>query len=237
MTDALNNMEPKKLLAEIDAEMKRIALQIEQLTERRKSLGLKPSEEKKNLKDEINSLTLLLEELKDEEDAIISGTLEHCGINWRTIDLDEDYNRALVISEDVLEMMPFHEMDGEATWENSSLRWWLNTEFYENLPAYMRIRIVEVALQNQSGSSVPNRKSLHNKVFLLSEDEAEYYFEDTADRIASYQDTPVCWWLRSPSSGDTNGVASVGDDGNIYDNDESLDDHGYGVRPAMWIRL
>ena len=55
-------------------------------------------------------------------------------------------------------------------------------------------------------------------LFLLSAEEADKYFEDNADRKASFggEATDSAWWLRSPGTGENATVACVDETGAIY---------------------
>jgi hypothetical protein len=111
------------------------------------------------------------------------------------------------------------------------LRRWLNSDFYNNLPAYIRSRIVEVVNQNNAGSAT------QDKVFLLSVEEARAYFKSDSDRVAKYQGTGSWWWLRSRGSYGAHDAANVGNDGGVSGSGFIVGYDDYGVRPALWLNL
>ena len=85
-----------------------------------------------------------------------------------------------------------------------------------------------------------------DKIFLLSIDEAEKYFNGNADRSLfllsireaeknSNGDADV-WWLRSPGSNSSKAIF-VHPQGTIYVNGENVSNEFFGVRPALWVNL
>ena len=92
-------------------------------------------------------------------------------------------------------------------------------------------------------------KDTEDRVFLLSLEEAEMYFEDDEDRraipteYAIAQDAyvnddlgTVCWWLRSP--GYTSDVAAeVDTDGSLGLLGFGVRNFGLAVRPALRLKI
>jgi len=146
---------------------------------------------------------------------------------WRALHIDKEKKRALIIAKVCVDRAPYDEpyddRDEPVTWETSSLRKWLNNDYYENIlsPA-IKERIVET--DQRLG-----------KVFLLSVEDAKQYFSDVTDRQATFQDgSAACWWLRSP--GYTSYAALVDDDGYVYE-DGFLVNYSRGIRPALWLNI
>jgi tetratricopeptide (TPR) repeat protein len=155
---------------------------------------------------------------------------------WRLLVRDSENNCALYIKKDIIEERPYQQ-PGDSTWEDCTLRKWLNNEYYNSLPAYFKSRIVEVINQNPSHlgwRSASGDNSTRDKVFLLSIDEAERYFGSNSDRVASYKGVNHWWWLRS--SGNMGGAASVWSDGGVNHTGIALF-WMLGVRPALWLNL
>jgi hypothetical protein len=111
------------------------------------------------------------------------------GWKWRVVGRDSlDPERALVLTQDILEARPFEDGTGEAiSWETSALRKYLNGPFFSGLPAKVRERVVRI---NHDG----DRDSDGDHVFLLSEHEVETYLkgvdccagvEDDEDKVDS----------------------------------------------------
>ena len=174
-------------------------------------------------------------------------------IEWLV--LENDGETVLLISRYGLDCQPYNTRDESTTWEQCTLRSWLNEEFYNcAFSSDEKKRIVKSnvsADENPEYSTNPGRTTKDN-VFLLSVVEARKYFKsDEARRCAatdyaiqsgaykssSYKvnDRWACWWwLRSP--GCYSGYAAyVFADGSIYSYGVSYCD--YAVRPCVRVRL
>ena len=174
-------------------------------------------------------------------------------IDWLV--LENDGETALLISRYALDCRPYNTRDEATTWEECTLRGWLNDEFYNHaFNAEERKRIVKSnvsADKNPSYSTDPGNATKDN-VFLLSVVEAEKYFKsDEARRCAvtdyaiqqgasissSYKadDRWACWWwLRSPGY-TSNCAAYVRTCGSI--SPYSAYYSSYAVRPCVRVRL
>jgi len=92
-------------------------------------------------------------------------------IKWQVIFVDATNNRVLAITKDIISKMPYHQPGGDITWENCTLRSWLNNDFCNTLPAHIESRVAEVVNQNPDNGSVPGGSPTRDRVFLLSIDE------------------------------------------------------------------
>lgn len=136
---------------------------------------------------------------------------------WRVLDVTD--NEVLIISRHCVDCRSFDNDSNE--WTNSSLRSWLNSEYYNE------------AFNSTEQSMIQTVNN--DNVFLLSIEEAESYFSGHQGRIANYNGANCNWWLRSP--GDSSHYAAfVTSYGNIRQNGVYVSDR-YGVRPAIWISL
>ena len=175
-------------------------------------------------------------------------------IEWRVLAVKEQ--SALLISEYALDCVPYNNSYA-ITWENCTLRLWLNDTFYNKAFAQKQQEVIKTmavsADKNPKHSTNPGNATT-DKVFLLSIDEVNRYFDGdearkcvpTAYAIANGAYTSdsetkggvatCCWWLRSPGdyqycAASVYGGGSVGYDGlGVGDVDD-------GVRPALWIKL
>ena len=161
----------------------------------------------------------------------------------------------LLISRYGLDCQPYNTREESTTWEQCTLRSWLNDEFYNRaFSSDEKKRIVKSnvsADENPEYSTNPGRTTKDN-VFLLSVVEALEYFESDEARMCAATDYVIqcgafrsdnykvgsrwaCWWwLRSP--GDLSYFAAIVDtDGSIYNRNvsDSLD----AVRPCVRVRL
>ena len=143
------------------------------------------------------------------------------GYDWRI--LDEQNGKALILSEKIIEKRAYHSSYSDITWENCTLRSYLNGEFYNSFSPKDRLRIA-------GGIATTDR------IFLLSIDEVQRYLSGDNARIAKdASGTASWWWLRSPGRyGDF--AAIVDDDGGLGVNGGVDRDDG-GVRPALWLNL
>jgi hypothetical protein len=175
------------------------------------------------------------------------------GIDWLV--LEEKDGKVLLLSEFVLfDDQPYNAEFTTTTWEHSSIRSYLNNEFFNDFNPRDRERIAKTIVINDdrmasffSGDEaypgvhswlVPAGNDTEDRVFLLSLDEVRKYFSTHSDRevkrSANDENNPGwswAWWLRTPGYDNFNAVcimlsASV--------NSEPVSKF-WGVRPAMWI--
>ncbi|MBN1968710.1 MAG: hypothetical protein JXR48_04285 [Candidatus Delongbacteria bacterium] len=157
--------------------------------------------------------------------------------NWRVLDIKD--GNALIITEEIIEQQPFHDTYEITTWENCSLRRYLNGEFYEKFSALDRSKITPVINKNIDnnwyGSNGGN--DTNDNIFLLSIEEVVCkYFGDSSKNLNSpsakqrywfqrkdvnnikrrsiYDGYIWWWWLRSPGRDNRRAVYIHGD-GNI----------------------
>ncbi len=131
-------------------------------------------------------------------DYIIFGHYEQDGdasngpepIEWEV--LEEDGDRMLLISRYVLDAMPYNYNieNTDVTWEKSSIRQWLNNDFYNNaFDADEQRGIVKMKLSNPNNVcwGTKGGKDTEDHVFLLSVEELlKYYSFNTWDDDALY---------------------------------------------------
>lgn len=168
---------------------------------------------------------------------------------WRVLEVDEKRRRALLITEKLIEVRPYHDEYEEVTWEKCTLRRWLNDEFIKRaFNKDEQSRIIEVDIQNPDNPryGTEGGRATRDRVFLLSIEEAmrEDFFEGNSDRRSAPTQYAAKgrltqmggWWLRSQGFDDTYAKFVYGELGFV-------DDYGYdvrklfGVRPAFWLHL
>ncbi len=174
-------------------------------------------------------------------------------IEWRVLKVSN--NKALLITKDAIDCKSYNNEFEDITWENCTLRQWLNNEFINQ--AFSKEEQNKIVLTNISNPNNPEYgtwggNDTQDKIFLLSIDEVKKYFKDIEDReckptnYAKQQGAWTnhgsrylgnCrWWLRSPGE-NQNDAAGVGGDGSIYDSGCYVHDVTYAVRPALFINL
>ena len=152
--------------------------------------------------------------------------------DWRVLDVCE--GKMLIISEKVLEGRGYHTEGIDISWENCSLREYLNNEFLNTFSSDEKSRI----LSTQNTNSEDSMYNTTDKVFLLSMSEANSYFSNDNERKALYDDGEgAWWWLRSYGEGVN--ASAVAADGYTYDNTYSREVNLFtgGVRPALWLSV
>ena len=167
-------------------------------------------------------------------------------IEWRVLDVESD--RALLLSEKLLDYQLYHTDYVAVTWEDCSLRQWLNGTFYQE--AFSSGDRAKIALTNLSNPDSPRYgtkggSNTMDHVFVLSVDEINEYFNTKPSMIAyttnyshkyGFDDTDHSgrWWLRTP--GKWHGLTMrIFGTGGINGFGNRVDDETVGVRPAMWV--
>jgi hypothetical protein len=184
-------------------------------------------------------------------------------IDWLVLDAKD--GKVLLLSEKVLEQRPYNIEEKGITWEQCTLRKYLNNEFYNNLGT-AKVAIATTNNQNNNNlwSSTNGGNITQDKVFLLSLEEVDYYFGDSSDyiskrrkhwngnsrgdgwcvfnshnssRVAKDMNNKSCgWWLRSPGDGLL--VATyVVNEGYVAVGGNRVHKSDGGVRPAIWLNL
>lgn len=141
----------------------------------------------------------------------------------------------------------FYHKYENVTWENCTLREWLNEDFFNaafSEGEKTMIHMVTVSADKNPYYHTSPGNATQDKVFLLSITEANRYFKSDEARacvLTSYAKkngayTKGGWWLRSP--GHSQDVAvSVNYGGNIDSYGDAVIFNSNCVRPAMWIDL
>ena len=174
-------------------------------------------------------------------------------IEWLV--LAKENNKILVISDKALDCQRYNAIHKEITWEQCSLRKWLNdsflnTAFSEEERALIQSTTVSADKNPQYQYRNPGNATT-DKVFLLSINEVHKYFSDInarecsptayakaqGARTSTYNGVDTCaWWLRSPGS-EQSFATSIDDLGWVNSRGYSVSSFVFSVRPALWIDL
>ena len=158
---------------------------------------------------------------------------------------DASCNGVWVVMKDIYTTMKWDGSNND--YLNSDMTAYLNGTFISLIDADIRnaIKQVKIPYTNYSNNNVMSGSNgLSCKVFLLSGTEVGFsgvsnmntegaklsYFDSASKRVAYNGSGAAIWWLRSPYTGDNNGVWSVGAGGSSYNYWCSS---SYGVRPAF----
>ena len=171
-------------------------------------------------------------------------------IEWLVLDIKDD--KALLISKYGLDCKPYNNTKTRTTWETSDIRDWLNSEFVDSAFTTDEVDMIPTitvfANPNPVYDTDPGNET-QDKVFLLSIDEANKYFNSDTERgckpseyalvngaIVNEKNGNCYWWLRSPGLYHLY-IANVGTDGSVdlYGRNYRADNSA--VRPALWVNL
>lgn len=169
-------------------------------------------------------------------------------IEWMVLDVQD--NQMLVISKYGLDCASYNTVLTSVTWENCSLRDWLNNEFLDSAfsdDEQSMIRKASVPFDSNPYYNPISGNSTKDNIFILSATETNKYFMSDYERQC--QPTPYAvsrgeyvkhengccyWWLRTPGW-DSQQAADMSNNGKVrYDG--MFVSFGFGVvRPALWI--
>lgn len=156
---------------------------------------------------------------------------------WRIIDVQTD--KVLIITDEIIEQQNYHTQKVNIDWEHSSIRSYLNNEFFTQFSLSEQKQIIPVVNKNKANNWYQTEagNDTTDLVFLLSlEEVAKYYFGDSSAlldnpkpkqrywferkdvnnslRRAIYQNYIWWWWTRTPGKNQRVSVYIHGD-GNI----------------------
>ena len=169
-------------------------------------------------------------------------------IEW--IVLRVENGLALVISYEGFLVAPYHKTSAFVSWEDCSLRQWLNDSFYNNtFTNEEKGRIVRHLNNNLKNPvyNTPGGNDTTDYIFLLSIEEANQLFprkelrlllgSARVNKILSIEeDEPAPWWLRSPGVF-ANSAAEVSRFGTVNERGDLVNKKNNVVRPAFWLKL
>lgn len=158
---------------------------------------------------------------------------------WSVLDKKDD--KALIITEYIIEQGSYHDAYQDITWADCAVRKYLNGEFYDRFTAAEKTRILPVTNHNPDNPWYGSAGGIdtEDRIFLLSLDEAVcQYFGDSSEKLYKpkknqrywferkdennsrraarlEEDQAICWWwLRTPGRVGVKAVYIHGD-GNI----------------------
>lgn len=166
-------------------------------------------------------------------------------IAWRVLKREQE--RVLLLSEVCLDARPYHTKNMDITWAESDIRSWLNGAFIDSaFDGQEQLILLETTIVNKSNAKYKTNggKETQDKVFLLSQEEAEKFFTSLNERktqgsilaVAGMKMSTnkyVKWWLRSPGS--TSRVATtVNSTGTVLQSSDPVSSTA-AIRPAIWV--
>ncbi len=176
-------------------------------------------------------------------------------IEWLVLAIEED--KAFVLSKYALDCVQYNTQRVDVTWETSSIREWLNHDFYDKAFSAEDRQLIlssKVTVDKNFGYSIDHGNDTTDNVYLLSVAELFRFFIGKRERLCvptdyakehraialnapGTENQEACWWwLRS--IGDTGERAvDVANDGSVNKDGYDVDYRFDGLRPCMWIRL
>ena len=170
-------------------------------------------------------------------------------IEWLVLEVKE--GKALLLSKYGLNVKPFNIKYKRITWEECSLRKWLNEDFYNKAftsEQQMQIAETKVKAEKNPEYSTNQGNDTVDRVFLLNIQEAYKYFQTSearktppteyAVRQGAYRsDSGQCWWWLRSSGCNSCSAATVRTDGDVRENGNNVNNDHNAVRPALWLNL
>lgn len=184
-------------------------------------------------------------------------------IEWAV--LARDGSKALLLSRYGLEAQPYNQVSANVTWEDCTLRAWLNDTFLnraftqEEQTAILLTDVDNSRAQGYSSWATDGGSDTQDMVFLLSYADAQYYFGlvygDKNNRMARTSPTPyalargtwvssddptydgkyAAWWWLRSPGGEQNRAARVSPEGGLVGSSVS---YTYTmIRPVIWVDL
>ena len=173
-------------------------------------------------------------------------------VKWRVLSND---GNLFVVSDQNLDCIAYNSSAETVTWEDCSLRKWLNGKFIDRaFTAQEQSAVLESFVENQDGAKGSEAGAdTYDKIYLLSIYEVidpELGFptdwkDKSGLRVAlnteyakskgamTDADMAGAWWLRTP--GDAGNAANVFNAGNVFVRGGSVNNFIFAVRPAMNI--
>lgn len=166
----------------------------------------------------------------NEWDYVTFGNLE-----WLVV--KKEGNRELLLAKESVGQKPYNDVFEDITWEQCTLRQWLNGEFYNETfseEEKAMIEVTRVINEDNPEYGTQGGNDTDDKVFLLSHSEVWEYFGADAEDAQEKRAMGEWWWTRSVGYHNSRFIY-VRPDG--MSPDTGYDVHIYGaVRPAIWVQ-
>lgn len=186
--------------------------------------------------------------LANVEDYITFGKYKQEDIEW--IVLAKENEQVWVVSKHVLDSKPYSSTTG--TWETSSLRTWLNNDFFhaafnedekKHIPQ-VSVIVDEYQVRNDKAIGINTGNVVQDRVFLLGIDDVRYIpFGDErgsrpGDSVHSKYtyEGKINWWLKPVNRDSAAYYSQYGGINNMFGGG-TLQNEVLGVRPSLWIDL
>lgn len=175
-------------------------------------------------------------------------------LEWRVLEVED--GKALLVTEQGIDCQTYNNEGTSITWENCSLREWLNSELIEELFTEEELSLIPfTSVTNTDNPHYLNQgkggNNTKDRLFLLSLDEIRSYLPQKEERLLTPTEFALSegvkvnekgnssWWLRSPGAIPFE-ASYIADDGSIMGLDlfcGKVDDGTRAVRVALYIKL
>lgn len=174
---------------------------------------------------------------------------------WTVLDIKDD--RALLITNEVVEKAPFNNEYKSIDWSGSDLRKYLNDKFLnENFTEEEIEKIIEVmnTTPDNPWAGTSGGGNTLDRIFLLSIEEVVKYYGDSGQlesgnpnnelhiedefneaRIAKSDGSKLWWWLRSPGH-TSKFAAAITHSGRLEVGGYFVQEE-FGIRPVLWVDM
>ena len=170
-------------------------------------------------------------------------------VEWKVLDIKD--GKALLISKYGLDSKRYHVARKDVTWENATLRKWLNEEFLNTAfsdSEKAMIPTVTVSADRNPTYDTNQGNATQDKIFLLSVSEAKKYFANDDERKCQFTAfakkngmksglTNGCDWLLRTSGYKPNTAANVSTSGYVTEIGNFVSVSSYAVRPSLWVDM
>jgi hypothetical protein len=171
---------------------------------------------------------------------------EKSPIVWRVLSINDD--NLFVVSDKLLENLPFNNTKKDVTWEDSSIRRWLNGAFLSvsfNKNEQKLISLTNVSNKPNSKYGTSSGNDTQDKIFLLSEEEVNMYLTHAQcsptntlrPKLFGWRKSQYYIYLLRTSGKNSKNVCLVNENGFIWHSFIWSSTDNRGIRPAMNLNL
>ena len=147
-----------------------------------------------------------------------------------------------MLSKYVIDCQPFNKKEKPVEWADSSLREWLNDDFYSSaFSGGEHLCISTTTVETDSGVAT---KKTNDKAFILSNDEFLLLSFDVLHTVGSpyaiakgidqdFSGETGFWWLRDTNTLENHALAVRV----VKSFEHNVNNEGIGVRPSIWVKI
>lgn len=150
---------------------------------------------------------------------------------YKWLMVEKKADKVLLVKSEPINGYPYHETNENITWEESTLRDYLNSDFLdETFCQQMKDKILETEIvvpDNEQYRTKGGRKTT-DKLFLLNDKQAQEY-KKILDNYSRD------WWLINP--GNSQNTAQYVSYGEVMDYGYEVSNKNIYIRPAMWVSI